>query len=197
MADYYKDDAVFIPGRGAVLIADVGTEAPTYTQLKSWVDGGAIDQINGKWTPLGYTSEDDLPKIGSDTDGGDKKGAWENDALRTTRVTVTDTVEVNPIQWNDTTLAHRFGKGTKKEDNGQYDTPDVYSSTEVALLIVLIDGTEPLGLCYPKTSSAPNDNIELDSEKFASLPVKYTVLKAAGKPRLTIVGKAFTAKAPV
>lgn len=192
MADFYKDDSVFIPGRGAVLIADAGTEAPTYEKLKGWVDGGAIDKLD-QWTPLGYTSEDDLPKIGSDTDGGDKKGAWENDALRTTRVTVTDTVEVNPIQWDETTLAHRFGKGKKVDANGQYETPDVYSSTEVALLVVLIDGTEPLGLCYAKTSSSPNDNIELDSEKFATLPVKYTVLKAAGKPRLTIIGKAFTA----
>lgn len=178
MADaIYRDDAVFIPGRGGVLIAPVGTLPPTSAELKAWVDAGATGAL-GDFVPLGYTSSDELPSIDADTDGGEVKGAWENPSLRTTKTTITETITVTPIQWSETPLTHRFGPGTIDAGKGQWHAPAIYSATEVAMLVVMIDGSEPLALSYYKVASSPDGGIELDSEEFAGLPVKWTVLSA-------------------
>ena len=179
MADeIYRDDAVFIPGRGGVLIAPVGTLPPTASELKQWVDAGAVGAL-GDFVPLGYTSADELPSIDADTDGGEVKGAWENSALRTTKTTITESITVTPIQWSEKPLAHRFGPGTIDGTKGHFHAPAVYSATEVAMLVVIIDGATPLGIEYYKVSSSPEGGIELDSEEFAGLPVKWTVLSTS------------------
>lgn len=176
MADeIYRDDAVFIPGRGGVLIAPVGTLPPTADELKAWVTAGAAGPL-GPFVPLGYTSTEDLPTIDADTDGGEVKGAWENPSLRTTKTTITETITVTPIQWSEKPLTHRFGPGVLDAGKGQWHAPAVYSSTEVAMLVVIIDGNEPLGISYYKVSSSPEGGIEPDMEEFLGLPVKWTVL---------------------
>ncbi|MGP5269802.1 phage tail tube protein [Corynebacterium variabile] len=197
MADaIYRDDAVFIPGRGGVMIAPVGTLPPTAAALQSWVDAGATGPL-GDFVPLGYTSSEELPSIDTDTDGGEVKGSWENSALRTTKTTVTESITVTPIQWTKAPLTHRFGPGTIDDTKGHFHTPAVYSATEVAMLVIIIDGTSALGIEYYKVASSPEGGIELDSEDFAGLPVKWTVLTAAVKDgggtvmrRMTVVESA-------
>lgn len=179
MADaIYRDDAVFIPGRGGVLIAPVGTEPPTAAELKAWVVAGAVGAL-GDYVPLGYTSTEDLPTFDADTDGGEVKGAWENPALRTTKTTITESITVTPIQWSKTPLTHRFGPGTIESSKGQFHSPAVYSATEVSMLVVVIDGNEPLGINLWKVSSSPDGGIEPDMENFLGLPVKWTVLSTS------------------
>lgn len=197
MAEIYRDDAVFIPGRGAVLIAPVGTEPPSADELKQWIAAGATGAI-GEFVPLGYTSLDELPGFDSDTEGGETKGAWENPALRTTQIKTTDAVNVTPIQWSPTPLRHRFGPGVLDTGKGHFHTPAVYTSTEVAILIVIIDGAQGFGIMGWKGSSAPGDGIEFDAENFVGLPVKYTLLgqlvepdangEGGGLRKLTVIG---------
>lgn len=176
MADeIYRDDAVFIPGRGGVLIAPVGTLPPTASELQQWVDAGAVGAL-GDFVPLGYTSSDELPSIDADVEGGEVKGAWENSALRTTKTTITESITVTPIQWSEKPLTHRFGPGVIDDKKGHFHAPAVYSATEVAMLVVIIDGASVLGIEYYKVSSSPEGGIELDPEAFAGLPVKWTVL---------------------
>lgn len=186
--NYYRDDAVFIAGRGAVLIGQVGAEAPELDEVEQWITAGAVGTL-GDFHPLGYTSLDDLPELGSDTEGGEKKGSWENDSLRLTRVTSTDTITVRPIQWSEEPLRHRFGPGTV-EKNGYFQVPGVYTSSEVSMLVIIIDGGDFLVLHWPKVASSPEDSIELDSEEFAAIPVKYTVLTMPGKPKQSVGLKA-------
>lgn len=175
----YIDDAVLIPGRGAVLIADEGTASPTSDAIEKWVKDGATGDL-GAFHPIGYTSEDDLPKFDSDTDGGEKKGAWENDSLRQTKIKITESVTINVIQWDPETLEHRFGKGNLVAKEGRYEFPDVFTSTEVAILVLMIDGLDVFGFHFAKVATSPDDGIELDPEKFAAMPIKYTVLKKTG-----------------
>lgn len=193
----YRDDAVFIPGRGAVLIAPVGTEPPTADELQQWMSAGATGEL-GDFVPLGYTSLDELPGFDSDTEGGETKGSWENPALRTTQVKTTDSVNVTPIQWSETPLTHRFGPGVLDTGKGHFHTPAVYTSTEVAVLIVVIDGNQGFGILGWKGSSAPGDGIEFDAENFVGLPIKYTLLSQLVQPdangdggglrKLTVIG---------
>lgn len=184
----YDDNAVFIPGKGAVLVGKVGAARPTWDALETWVKAGAVGDL-GDFHPLGYTSIEDLPSFDSDTEGGDVKGAWENGSLRTTRTTVTESVTVQPIQWTPEPIQHRFGPGTVVAADGAYEVPAVYTSTNVALLLVVIDGTSPLGFHIGKTATSPDDSLDFDSENFLALPIKYTILSEQGKPKFSILAE--------
>ena len=183
MADpIYNADAVFQPGHGAVYFAEVGTTAPTNAELANWATGDRTAAI-GEWRPLGYTSVEDLPAINSDTEGGEKMGVWENDAFRMSAITSTESISVSPVQWTEIPLQHRFGAGvTVDPATGVAHVPSVYKAVEVAILVIILDGDRHMALEYLRTSSAPDDNLELDPEQFAALPVKYNVLQAPGEP---------------
>lgn len=178
----YVDDAVFQPGHGAVYYAEVGATAPTNAELHTWATGDRTANI-GDWTPLGYTSVETLPGLNSDTEGGEKMGVWENDSFRMSSITSTESVSVSPVQWSEIPIKHRFGAGaTVDATTGVAHIPSVYVAAEVAILVIILDGDRHLGLLYPRTSSAPDDNLELDPEQFAALPVRYNVLQQPGNP---------------
>lgn len=181
----YDDQSVFMPGRGAVLIGAVGAEPPSLETVDQWVKSGAVGAL-GEYQPLGYTSIDDLPKMDSDIEGGEKKGAWENDSLRLTRITSTDTITITPIQWSETPLTHRFGPGKIVTAEGRYEAPAVYTATEVSMLVILIDTSGNLMFHYPKVASSPDGGVELDPEKYAGMPVKYTILVVPGRGKFSV-----------
>lgn len=177
----YIDEAVFLPSEGHVFYAEVGTEAPNLSEVDSWVDSDRQGRI-GDWKPLGYTSIEDLPVLGADSEGGEPLGVWENPQFRTTPITTTDTVAVKPVQWSEIPLTHRFGAGAKMDTaTGKVTIPATYRSVEVALLVVIIDGDRPLVIHYYRGASAPDGDLEPDRENFLTLPVKYTILNASGK----------------
>lgn len=193
MADYYNDDAVLMPGRGAVLIAPVKSEIPTSDQLAEWVKSGATGPL-GDYSPLGYTSLDELPGFESDVEGGEVKGVWENPQLRTSAVKVSESVTITPVEWVKTPLEHRFGPGKIDDGKGHFVIPEAYSTQQVSILVVLLDGERALGLCYFKCETAPGDKLELDSENFAGIPVKYTILSVTGEGRGVIIAGWLKAK---
>ncbi|QGJ94144.1 major tail protein [Corynebacterium phage EmiRose] len=176
----YRDDAVFQPGQGAVLTGEVGTEPPSLADIRQWVESDRTGAL-GDFEPIGYTSLDDLPGVGNETEGGEKKGVWENPDFRLTPITSTDTVTIKPVQWTEIPLSFRFGKGvTWDKATGRVRVPKVYTPVEVSILVVILDGDTPLVLHYPRGASSPDDDLELDPENFVALPVKFTVLNAAG-----------------
>lgn len=178
----YNADAVFQPGHGAVYWAEVGTTPPTNDDLHNWATGDRTANI-GSWAPLGYTSVETLPGLNSETEGGEKMGVWENDSFRMSAITTAESVSVSPVQWTEIPIKHRFGQGaTIDRETGVAHIPAVYVAAEVAILVIILDGDRHLGLLYPKTSSAPDDNLELDPEQFSTLPVRYNVLQEPGNP---------------
>lgn len=177
----YDDKSVFIPGKGAVLIGAVGAEMPALEEVERWVKAGATGNL-GTMEPLGYTSVEDLPSFDVDTDGGEKKGAWENDSLRTTQVKTTETITVTPIQWSGVALEHRFGKGKVDPKTGKFSVPAAYTSSEVALTVVVLDGQTPLVWHFYKVASAPDGGIEPKEDDFLGFGIKYTILQQPGKP---------------
>lgn len=178
----YIDDAVYMPAHGHVFFAPVGTEAPAMSDVDSWVDSSRQGRI-GEWKPIGYTSIEDLPVLGADSDGGEPIGVWENPQFRTTPVTTTDTVTVNLVQWSEVPITHRFGADAKRDpaNPNAIIIPSTYRSVEVALLVVVLDGDRPLVIHYYRGASSPDGDIEPDAEKFLAMPVKYTILNASGK----------------
>lgn len=181
----YNDQAVFIPGSGTVLLGAVGEAAPDIAAVKTWVEGGMTGTL-AKYSPLGYTSVDSLPGFETDTEGGEKKGAWENDSLRTTRVKTTETITVTPIQWTEDALIRRFGQGTVDTKKGTFTVPSIYTPTENSVLVVIVDAGQVMLWHFPKASSAPEGSIEMDPENFLGMPIKYTILQHQGAPKMTI-----------
>ncbi|WP_273352453.1 hypothetical protein [Corynebacterium resistens] len=182
----YDDKSVFLPGRGAVLIGPVGTEMPSLDEVTKWVKGGMAGDLGKTMSPLGYTSIDDLPKFDVDTDGGEKKGAWENDALRTTQVKTTETITVTPIQWSGEAMQHRFGKAQVDAQTGKFSVPAAYSASEVALTVVVLDGETPLVFHFYKAASSPDGGIEPKADDFLGFGIKYTILNHQSKPKFDI-----------
>lgn len=193
----YDDKSVFIPGRGAVLIGPVGTEMPDLDTVTSWVKGGMAGNLGESMAPLGYTSIEDLPKLDVDTDGGEKKGAWENDSLRTTQVKTTETITVTPIQWSGEALQHRFGKSQVDAKTGKFSVPAAYSASEVALTVVVLDGETPLIWHFYKAASAPDGGIEPKADEFLGFGIQYTILNYLGKPKFEIAHAGLKSEAPL
>lgn len=182
----YVDNAVFIPGTGAVLLGDAGTDCPEIAAVKTWAR--TPTQNLGNFTPAGYTSLESLPSINTDTSGGEVKGVWENANLRKTKTTVTDSVVVNFAQWTQKALKHRFGSGgTVDATKKQFTMPSEYLPSEVSLLIVYMDGSDFLVVHYRKASSSPEGNVEASNEDFMTFGVKYTILQETGKSKGTIM----------
>lgn len=178
----YVDEAVFQPGTGGVFISEVGHEPPTIAELTSWISGDRTLPI-GDWTPIGYTSVEDLPALGTETEGGEKMGVWENADFRMTPVTTTDTVSVKPVQWSEIPLTHRFGAGTTVDrSKGTAYVRATYIPVEVAIMVLILDGDKPLAISYYRAASSPDGDLELDRESYAALPIKYTVLGVTGNP---------------
>lgn len=191
----YQANAVFQPGTGGVFYAPVGTEPPALEELRTWVEGDRTQPIQAAgaavpWRPIGYTAIDSLPGIGSETEGGEKMGVWENPDFRVSQITTTDTVTVTPVQWSPVPISHRFGAGARLDAaTGRISVPGTYQSVEVAIMVVILDGDRPLVLHYYSASSAPEGDLEPDREAFLGLPIRYTVLQAEGKnSKVNILG---------
>ena len=184
----YVDDAVFIPGQGAVLIAPKDTDCPELTVITKWLEDTTKNA--GTFTPVGYTALDSLPGIISDITGGEVKGVWENPALRKTKTESKDSVVVKYAQWTKEPLQHRFGRdGTVDTTKKQFSIPANYIPVEVSLLIVFIDSSGPLVLHYRFASSSPDGSIETSNEDFMKMGVKYDILQITGKSKGTIMHK--------
>lgn len=191
----YQAEAVFQPGTGGVFYAPTGTEPPTLAALRTWIDDDRTqpipaDSSGEMWRPIGYTAIDTLPGVGSETEGGEKLGVWENPDFRVSQITTTDTVSVTPVQWSMVPISHRFGAGARwNTETGRISVPGTYRSVEVAIMVVILDGDRPLVLHYYNASSAPDGDLEPDREAFLGLPISYTILQAEGKnSKMNILG---------
>ena len=190
-----KDDATFIPAHGDVLAAAPGTETPTADAIQKWINDGATGKL-GSFDSIGHTSLDELPGMESEQEGGDNKGSWQNPNLRTTPITITDSITVTGIQWTEEQLNYRFGKGTINTATGTFDAPDIYTATERSLLVVARDGANFIAFHYPRVTSRPEGNVEFSSDDFMGLPIRYDVLKASGKPKLRIISNMLKTTTP-
>lgn len=195
----YQPKGVFQPGTGGVFYNEVGAEPPTLDEVKSWLEkGDRRAPIGTGWKGLGYTSVEDLPGLGSETEGGEKMGVWEDASFRISAITTTDTVTVKPVQWSLIPIKHRFGAGAAlDETKGLITVPQAYTPVEVALLVMFLDGDNPLMLHFYRAASAPDGDLEADREKFMELPLKYTLLSAPGKAsKMNILGYHLQKKEP-
>ena len=167
-----NDSAVYIPGTGRIYVAPPDTAQPANLVTPA-----------SPWEELGHTSRDDGLTI--TRDGGDSEvlGTWQNPSLRERRDPTTFAITMQLQQIDNTALEMYFGGG--ELDEGSLGVATVGDTTEKALFVRIIDGTNEVGLYVPKVSIAADDDVEIDVEGFLSLPIRCTVLGVTGKPLMT------------
>jgi hypothetical protein len=154
-----NDASVVIPGTGHIYLAPSGTATPA-----------SLTAPAAPWEELGHTSRDDGLTI--TRDGGDSEvlGTWQNASLRQRVDPTTFAITMTAHQVDNTVLALYFGGVTS-----------AVGTTERALYVRIIDGTNEVGLHLPKVSITSDDDMEIDPEGFLSFPLRATVLQQSGQ----------------
>lgn len=162
------DAAVLIPGTGHIYLAPVGTPAPENPNTTP----------ASPWTDTGHTSREDGLTVTRDGGDSEVKGTWQNANLRERRDPTTWALTFQMHQVDGDVLRLFFGGGTVTD--GKFAAPANPVAQEHALYIVMTDGTNNVGLYFPKVSILADDDIEVDVENFLSFPVRATVLSVSG-----------------
>jgi hypothetical protein len=163
------DAAVVIPGTGHIYLAPSGTAIP-----------GSLTSPASPWDELGHTSRDDGLTI--TRDGGDSEvlGTWQNASLRQRVDPTTFAITMTAHQVDNTVLGLYFGGGDTSVAN-VFGVTSAVGTTEKALFVRIIDGTNELNLHLAKVSITSDDDMEIDPEGFLSFPLRATVLQQSGQ----------------
>lgn len=167
-------EELFIPGGGSVLIADVGTTAPTDT-TSSWGAG---------WTDLGFTTEAGVTITPGKT--LTNIPAWQSRyPLR--RIVTEETMETafSLLQWNEDTIGLAFGGGSWS--GGVYSPPAAGSLIEYALGVEGIDGDKVERWVFHRTIVTTVGGIALTRTAASALPITMSILGTADEVPFNVV----------
>jgi hypothetical protein len=176
------DSAVLVPGVGHIFTKDYTTGATwTATELATYQSAGTIPAT---WNELGHTDLDSIITFAQE--GGDTttKGSWQNPSLRTVITTATvDSFTLNAEQVLDNDILKLYYGGGDASVADRFALPDAPAAIERSVMVVMLDGTTPIGFSVQRASILRGDVISASADDFLKLPLKFTVLKASGKPR--------------
>lgn len=162
---------LILPGNGTVLQAPVGT-APFD------LDGFQLNDpatFTG-WELLGHTSRENPPAFSKE--GGDvtQKGSWEQSGIRAVPGEgETYTFSVNSLEVSQASLSLAFGGGNYDAARKRYGVKDIVAQ-ELALFLVMLDGTSRAGIDMPNTSVKVGDLPTIDVENFFEVQLLAQVL---------------------
>lgn len=134
------------------------------------------------WTPIGHTSNEDLPEFGYDGGDSETKGSWQKKVLREiTSEAPVDYITVNALQFDEQTFELYYGKNASKQANVfGVDAPGA-EGVEKAILLVMRDGLFKIAFSAAKASVRREESISLESDDFAALPLRATFVKHPGR----------------
>lgn len=170
------DDAVVLPGTGFMYIAPAETAQPA-----------SLTAPASPWENLGHTSREDGLTITRDGGDSEVKGSWQNPSLRERRDPSTFAITAFLHQIDNNVLSMYFGDGDVSVA-GEFGVTSVTGTTEKALFVRIVDGTNEVGLYVPKVSIGADDDVEIDVEEFLAWPVRATVLQVSGSNLMTFFG---------
>lgn len=167
-------EELFIPGGGSVLVATVGTTAPTDTTTP-W---------GGDWTDLGYTSDAGVTITPGKTITNIP--AWQSRyPLR--RIVTEETMEIafSLLQWNEDTIGLAFGGGSWS--GGVYTPPAAGALVEYALGIEGVDGANVERWIIARTIVTTVGGIQLARTGASALPITMSLLGTADETPFTVI----------
>ena len=168
-----------VAGTGRVLVAAVGTTAPT-TLSGAYAAG---------WSELGYTTEDGVAF--SDSKSSEDIRSWQSFNPTRTIITARDTQVTFSLQeWNLTTVPFAFGGGAVTEPSAGiflFTPADAGDVDERALSVEWTDGSEIFRLIIPRGVVTDATEVNLTKTEVARLPVTYKVLGTDGSAPWTLL----------
>lgn len=166
-----------------VTVSFVGDKFGKPVQLKGG-SGATVTELSKPlgWEPIGHTNNEELPEFGYDGGESETKGSWQKKVLKTvTSETPVDYVTVKALQFDTQTLEYYYGKNVSKVENVfGVDSPNA-TDVERAVLIVLKDGLFTIAFSAAKAGIRRDESISLESDDFATLPLKATFVKHPGR----------------
>lgn len=175
-----NDSAPLVAGKAHILHGAVDTA----TQIsQADLDAFAADtsDLPSGWTDMGHTDIDDVLTFGQDGGETDVKGSWQNAALReTVESEAVDYYVIKALQVIDNTILSWYYGGGDASVAGEFSLPDSSAPTERAITVIFLDGSTPLGFYNPKVSIRREDAIEVATDDFTKLPLRFTILKKSG-----------------
>lgn len=179
------DAAVLVPGVGHLWLNTVGTARWTYAQLNTYATTGVAPAT---WAELGHTDLDNPVSFGQDGGATDVKGSWQNPSLRQVITSqAIDSFVINAEQILDNVvLALYYGGGDASATN-EFAIPDNPVAQEKAGILVMLDGTVPLGMAFPKLSILRDDNLAVATDDFIKAPLRFTVLKQSSLAKIYLI----------
>lgn len=164
-------------------VSFVGNNFGKAIELKgaSGANVALLSQASG-WEPIGHTNNDDLPEFGYDGGDSETRGSWQKKVLKTiTTETPVDFVTIKALQFDMDTLEYYYGKNASKVANVFGVDSANASDVEKAVLIVLKDGIFSIAFSAAKAGLRRDESISLESDDFATLPLKATFVKHPGR----------------
>jgi hypothetical protein len=172
-----NDNAVYTASRGYIFTAPINTAAPTPAEISAF--DPAVGFVG--WENIGHTSDDELPEFGFDGGDTETRGSWQNKALKeVVTEAIADYVTFNAHQFDEATLSLYYGVTDPGSTPGVFEVNETGKTTEKALLIVIVDGLVHVGFYSGRTSVRRNDAVSMDTDSFAYLPLRATILKGTG-----------------
>ena len=154
------------------------TATPTFTGGTSPAIAVTVKSAAGIWKPVGHTSRGTLPEFGFDGDTTEVRGSWQKKKLREIQTDdPIDYVSVVLHQMDEDSLSLYYGPNASPTA-GVFGVSSTSQNvnTEVAGLVIVVDGTQRLGFHFSKAAVKRDDAIELPIDDLAALPVKFTFL---------------------
>lgn len=183
-----NENAVYTAAMGYVFIQDVSTATkPTATEIESFTPGTPPTG----WTNIGHTARDELPEFGYDGGETETRGTWQNESLKTVVTSAAvDYVTINLHQFDNLGLELYYGAANATPSTaGTFTVTDTTQKIQKALLIIVVDGETNVGFYAGKTDIGRDDSISMETDQFAALPVRATVLNDANSEKFSWISE--------
>lgn len=172
-------------GEGSFSVHFVGDLYGSEVALTAGAEGGATVSETAKplgWEPVGHTAEEELPEFGYEGGESESRGTWQKKNLRQVSTeNPVDYVTIRAQQFDMDTLELYYGKNASTAAN-VFGVEDPSSAgVDKAFMIVMIDGDFKIAFSAAKATVGREESISLESDSFATLPLRATFVKHPGR----------------
>jgi len=177
------DESTVVAGSGRVLLGATTAAKPTLAAITTFLSAGTLP---AGLVEIGHTSIDDVLVFSQD--GGDSTvlASWQNSALRNINTSAAvDSFVIKSLQLKDNAALDMYYGGGDVSVANEFSVLDTPIIQEKSVLVVIADSASPIAMWVPRASVQRDDSPDFPSDDFATLPIRFTLLKKTGVPKLT------------
>ncbi|AEV52158.1 major tail protein [Rhodococcus phage WC1] len=172
-------------GVEVAFIGKLQGKSVSLTVESSLTDAGEVTvtetAVTNGWTPIGHTSEGDLPELGFEGGDTEVRNTWQRTGLREVNTdTPYDYMTMKLAQFDASGFQFYYGDNASTVDGVFGVDSSVIKPVERALFMLIVDGDLRVGFRAAKASIRRDESISLATDEFGTLPVRATFIKHPG-----------------